>query len=70
MERTTVNVHLSSGEVPEVQLTEYKEAKHKSDFFTVDIIVAGILEFQLFFDTEQQVINFKNKILWELDKTR
>lgn len=52
------SIHFQDKETPEVKIKTY------NDFFVVSIIQADTTTVQLFFDSLQQVTNFKNNLLW------
>ena len=60
MSIANVNIHIQGKETPKAVIEEY------SDFYTVKITAEP--QITLFFYSEQQVINFKNNLLWAFEK--
>jgi hypothetical protein len=60
MHSSSLSTHLA-GEIPKVIVKEFK------GFHTVDITFDKF-SIQFFFDNEQELINFKNNLLWAFEK--
>ena len=63
MRLASTSIHLMRKEVPKVKIEEY------SDFYVVKIGANTQLEVKFFLYSPQQVINFKNSLLWAFEKS-
>jgi hypothetical protein len=61
MQSAELGIHLVRKEVPKVTVQIY------TSFFTVDIVVPGGLNVNLFTDSPQDLVNFKNNLLWAFE---
>ena len=61
MLKAEVSIHLKDKEIPEVSVKDY------GNFFTVDINAKSGLVFKFFIESEQDLVNFKNNLLWAFE---
>ena len=61
MHSANLTIHLQGKEVPKVTVKSFH------GFYTVDIIISSNLSTSFFIDSPQELLNFKNNILWAFE---